>query len=181
MEYSEVKACEFCDSVRDGTHASPKRKESGFKLITSKHLKDNNIDFESAYYISKEDYDEVNKRSKVEINDILFSMIGTIGLMYRVDKEPNYAIKNMGLFKIKNEIDSKWLFYYLKSPYMKNYIKSLMTGSTQQYVTLENLRNLPIKVPNDRNDMIRIISILEGIDIKIRINNQINDNLLNVA
>ena len=181
MEYNEFKAIDFCDAVRDGTHASPKRKEHGFKLITSKHIRENNIDLDNAYYISEEDYIEVNKRSKVDINDILFSMIGTIGLIYRVDFEPNFAIKNMGLFKIKDEIKSKWLYYYLKSPYMTNYIKTLMSGSTQQYITLDNLRNLPIKFPINEKLAYKIINVLEKIDKKIDINNQINDNLLNVA
>ena len=62
MEFREFKAIDFCDSVRDGTHASPKRKDMGFKLITSKHIKENSIDFDNAYYISKEDYNEINKR-----------------------------------------------------------------------------------------------------------------------
>jgi type I restriction enzyme S subunit len=116
-------------------------------LITSKHIKENGLDLESAYYISEKDYQEINNRSLVEKNDILYSMIGTIGLIYRVNDNPDYAIKNIGLFKIKDELKSKWLYYYLKTPFMKNYINSLLSGSTQQYITLSNLRTLTIKVP----------------------------------
>lgn len=180
MKFKEFKAIDFCDAVKDGTHASPKRKEQGFKLITSKHIRENRIDFDNAYYISSEDYKEVNKRSKVDINDILFSMIGTIGLIYRIDFEPNFAIKNIGLFKIKDEIKSKWLYYYLKSPYMGNYIKTLMSGSTQQYITLDNLRNLPIRFPNNEKLTYKIINVLEKIDKKIELNTQINENLYEI-
>jgi len=39
--------------IKDGTHDSPKPKEYGKKLITSKYLSENKIDFNNAYYISE--------------------------------------------------------------------------------------------------------------------------------
>ena len=181
MKFKEIKAEDFCDSVRDGTHASPKKTSSGKKLITSKHIKENGLDLENAYYISEKDYQEINNRSLVEKNDILYSMIGTIGLIHRVKDNPNYAIKNMGLFKLKDELKSKWLYYYLKTPFMRNYINSLLSGSTQQYITLNNLRNLTIKVPEKLEDFQRIIKILDTIEEKIVQNSETNNNLYDMS
>lgn len=180
IKFKMLKAEEYCDSVRDGTHDSPKKVKTGFKLITSKHIKEYGLDLDNAYYISEKDFKKVNERSAVDINDILYSMIGTIGLMYRVESKPNYAIKNMGLFKVSDETKSKWLYYYLKSPKMKSYIQSLLNGSTQQYITLSNLRQLPIELPENENDMKNIIRILDVIDKKIKLNVQTNDNLLDL-
>ena len=87
----------------------------------------------------------------------------------------------MGLFKIKDELKSKWLYYYLKSPNMVKYINSLLSGSTQQYITLNNLRNLPIKIPNNIDDMKKIIKILDNLEYKIKENIIINNNLLLVV
>ena len=181
MKFNMVKASEFCDSVRDGTHDSPKRVNKGYKLITSKHIKEYGLDLENAYYISEKDFNKINERSLVEKNDILYSMIGTVGLIHRIDYEPNYAIKNIGLFKLKDEIKSKWLYYYLKSPKMKSYINSLLSGSTQQYITLNSLRNLPIAIPENYIDMIKIIKILELLEKKININAQTNNNLYEIG
>ena len=181
IKFKILKAEDYCDSVRDGTHDSPKKTDSGYKLITSKHIKEYGLDLDSAYCISEKDFNKVNERSAVNINDILYSMIGTIGLMYRVESQPNYAIKNMGLFKISDEIKSKWLYYYLKSPKMKNYIKSLLNGSTQQYITLSNLRQIPIEMPENEGDMKKIIKVLDLIDKKIQINTKTNDNLLKIG
>lgn len=177
MKFKTLKASEYCDSVRDGTHDSPKKVENGYKLITSKHIKEYGLDLESASEISKDDYKKVNERSLVEKNDILYSMIGTIGLIHRVNYEPNYAIKNMGLFKIKDEQKSKWLYYFLKTPKMKNYINSLLAGSTQQYITLNNLRELQIQIPENDIEANKIIHILELIDDKISYNTHTNNNL----
>ena len=57
-------------TVKDGTHESPKQQLEGRYLITSKHLLSSGIDYNTAYYISAEDYIAINKRSQVETNDI---------------------------------------------------------------------------------------------------------------
>ena len=54
MEFQYIKATEFCTSVRDGTHDTPKQKEEGYKLVTGKHIKNGVIDSTDAYYISEE-------------------------------------------------------------------------------------------------------------------------------
>ena len=179
MEWKEDIAADFCSSVTDGTHDSPKATINGKKLITSKHLKDGYIDFESAKFISEKDYLKVIERSKVDQFDILFSMIGTIGNIYR-ETSPNieYAVKNMGIFKMGgNAIRSKWLYYWLKSKEAHAYIYERMAGSTQSYLTLDSLRKFPVVYPEDINDMENIVSILSSLDRKIELNNKINADL----
>ena len=181
IDFMSLKTIDFCDDVRDGTHDSPKHLDSGKLLITSKNIKGDSIDFENASYISEEDYNKINERSLVEINDVLYSMIGTVGLVYRVDQQPNYAIKNMGLFKIHDELKSKWLYYYLNSPKAKGKVLSMLSGSTQKFISLSNLRNLEIEFPQNIDDAKRIIKICESIDKKIKLNNEINNNLFELV
>lgn len=114
--WTEVTANNFCASVRDGTHDSPKPVEKGRYLITSRHIIGGKIDLSNAYLISNDDFDAINKRSKVDRWDVLISMIGTVGEPCLVKDEPEFAIKNIGLFKTKNELDGRWLYYYLTSP-----------------------------------------------------------------
>ena len=73
-EYGLVQSGTLID-VRDGTHDSPSYYDSGYPLITSKNLQDGLIDFAKVSLISKDDYDQINKRSKVETGDLLFAMI----------------------------------------------------------------------------------------------------------
>jgi type I restriction enzyme S subunit len=147
----EVKKITDLIEVKDGTHDSPKRVEDGFYLITSKHIMTNSIDFSSAYKISCDDYIKINKRSLVEKGDILMTMIGTVGNFYFVNEDPNYVIKNLGLFKTsKSPLLKIYLFSFFNSKIGQEYIKSQMTGSTQQYVTLKTLRNFDIIVPDEQ-------------------------------
>lgn len=140
-EWKEYKAIDFCAGVTDGTHDSPKPQNYGHYLITSKHLTDSGINFSSAYYISEKDYNNIINRSKVSQFDILFSMIGTIGNVVHVKKKDvDFAVKNMGIFQMGgDETKSQWLFYWLKTPYAKNYIHQRLAGSTQSYLTLESV------------------------------------------
>ena len=177
IKWKIEQAITFCDDVKDGTHDSPKHVSNGYKLLTSKHITNGVIDTKTAKTISPIDYETINKRSKVDVNDILFSMIGTIGSVCRIASEPNFAIKNMGLFKVSDEIRSKYLYYYLQSPTAKEYIASATSGSTQQYISLGSLRKFPIKYPSQQSDMQRMVEILDSLQKKITLNNRINDYL----
>lgn len=138
-------------SVKDGTHDSPKPKESGKFLITSKHIKDNFIDFGEAYYISNEDFIAIKKRSEVSPGDVLITMIGTVGNFYFVhESQVEFAIKNIGLFKTSGKPDMQgYLYFSLKSQLTTLYFQKRLAGSTQQYLTLDTLRNTPIIIPEE--------------------------------
>ncbi len=180
-EWDVVLAENFCDKVADGTHNSPKQVVDGKYLVTSKHIKNNAIDFENAYKISYSDFNEINKRSAVNYGDVLFTMIGTVGEFCQVKKrEINFAIKNIGLFKPKTFDDGKWLYYYFLSKQSKEYLESRLSGSTQQYLTLENLRKYPIILPPKPNRN-KIIEILGALDEKIELNRRMNDTLEKIA
>jgi type I restriction enzyme S subunit len=176
--WKTVKAGEYCFNVTDGTHDSPKRVENGKYLITTTHLNQNGLDFSSAYKISQGDYGKVITRSKVDQWDIMFSMIGTIGRIYQEQSmQTDYAIKNVGLFKFNGDKQkSDWLRYYLQSPKAHEYILSHLRGSTQGYIPLQALREMPILIPPLPTQR-AIAATLSCLDDKIELNNRINANL----
>ena len=140
----------FCESVRDGTHDSPKPVSGdGYPLVTSKNIKGGILDLSSAYKISSEDFHAVNQRSLVLKGDVLISMIGTLGEILYVDEAPNFAIKNVGLFKSKSEELGQWFYLFLQSRSTENFLKVSAQGSTQQYLSLRTLRNIPVILPNE--------------------------------
>lgn len=160
--------------VTDGTHDSPKQTTEGYPLVTSKHLNKFDIDFSTTKLISKEDFTSINQRSKVEKNDILLSMIGTIGKLHFVNSNSiNYAIKNVGLIKTSQIDYSTYIYNYINSQNTIDYIQQRTSGSTQQYISLKNLRSIPIISPTsnilktyiDRNN-----NFFEKINQKIKEN-----------
>ena len=97
-----ITASSYCESVFDGTHDTPKPVNSGYPLVTSKHIVGRTLDIKPAYNISFEDYNSIQKRSRVSQWDVLFSMIGSVGEVHleKNDSIP-YAIKNIGVFSCK--------------------------------------------------------------------------------
>lgn len=136
--------------VRDGTHDSPKDciGPDTFPLITSRNFENGDINFESARRISAKDHFEIQKRSKIEKDDILFSMIGgNIGNQVIVKTDAPFSVKNVALFK-----------YYDRAltypPFIKRYMEHLAVrlqqeaiGGAQPFVSLGYLRKLPIALP----------------------------------
>ena len=107
-------------------------------------------------------------------------MIGTVGEVCLIDQEPDFAIKNVGLFKVGNETKSRWLFYFLKSKKGQNYIFVRLSGTTQQYITLRELRELPVPVP-PLPEQKAIAKVLTAFDDKIELLQEQNKTLETMA
>ena len=137
----------ICD-VRDGTHDTPKYVQEGKPLLTSKNLKDGAIDIEGANLISDEDFHQINKRSKVDVGDLVMPMIGSIGNPVLVEREQEFAIKNVALFKFSAASPNNKFVRALLCSHYFNYVTSKANrGGTQKFVALKDLRGMPIPYP----------------------------------
>jgi type I restriction enzyme, S subunit len=176
-------ASNLYSKITDGTHDSPKQQETGKHLITSKHIKGRNIDFDTAYLISESDFNKINERSAVNQWDVIVSMIGEYCGFCYIERNQviDYAVKNVGLYKAGSKLEAEWLYYYLTSPIGKQYLNSVKSGSSQPYLTLGGLRSLPILKPDNLIKKNQIVKVLSDLDKKIELNNKINAELEAVA
>lgn len=153
---------QYC-TVKDGTHDTPKyvdESDETYPLITSKDIKNNEITFNEAKYISKEDYLAINKRSDVKKNDIIMPMIGTVGNPAIVNTDREFSIKNVALFKTNQDIyRAKYLKYVLDSQIIKEQFNILNRGGVQNFVSLSVLNNLYIT--NPISDIKNIVDFLD--------------------
>ncbi|WP_214776034.1 restriction endonuclease subunit S [Exiguobacterium sp. s37] len=153
--------------VRDGTHDTPKYvSDEGFPLITSKNLKNNTLDFSNVKLISNEDHFAIQKRSKVDKDDILFAMIGTIGNPVIVKEDREFSIKNVGLFKKipETNINMEYIFFYLD--FISDMLRKNSSGAVQSFVSLKVLRNLPVPLPPFEDQQI-IVDYLNEINVHL--------------
>ena len=135
-----------CD-VRDGTHDSPKYCSEGCPLMTSKNFSNGEVDVSGVNFISQEDFDAINKRSKVDVGDVVMPMIGTIGHPVIVNTDKPFAIKNVALIKFgSRKVSNVFIKAILDSDYFSAVIKAKNRGNTQKFIALGDIRS--VGIPN---------------------------------
>ena len=168
-EWTIEPAEKVCQSVTDGTHDTPKPTEKGRLLVTAKNIKSGILTFEDCYYISEDDYKNIIKRSRVDQYDILYGMIGaSVGYAVIVKQEDvNFAIKNVGLFKMGGDsLLSEWVYNYLSSPKALNFVYRHKGGAARDFAPLGLLRKFPIPMTL-KIEMGKINSIFAEINEKL--------------
>lgn len=128
--------------------ATPNFLESGIPYITSKNIKNNVINFDNVKYISKDDYLKLISSRKIEENDLLITMIGTIGEAAFVGEFTTFYGQNMYLLRLDDEIiNRKFYYYYFTSYKIKSSIITKKNTSSQGYIKAGSIENLKIPVP----------------------------------
>lgn len=149
-------------NVRDGTHDSPKYHNEGHPLVTSKNLTDHGLDMSDVSLISDEDFEAINQRSKVDVGDIIFGMIGTIGNPVILERD-DFAIKNVALLKNGGEVDNRFLIQLLKSPVFDRYMRKENAGGTQKFLGLSQIRNFEFLTPA-MDEQVKIGEFFKNLD-----------------
>ena len=159
--WCKTKITYYC-KVKDGTHDTPNYvDEGGYPLVTQKDITNGKLDFSKTKNISEEDYFEINKRSNVEYNDIIMSMIGSIGNPTIVDSQIKFSIKNVCLFKSSESVEVvKYIHYFLDSQVVMNELQIKLRGGVQGFVSLDVLRNL-IYLRPPKSEQLQIVLFLD--------------------
>lgn len=148
---------------------------NGISLIRSQNVLDMDFSTENLAYIDEVQAEKL-KNVIVEKNDILLNITGdSIARCTIVPEEilPARVNQHVSIIRCKNTEQSKYVMYYLQ--YIKKYLLQISkVGGTRNALTKEAISKLPIKISEDWN---RISTILDNIDRKIKINNQINQEL----
>ena len=118
--------------------------------ITSKNIKIGNIDFSNVQYISKEDFEEISKNRPIKVNDMLISMIGTLGNIAIVkETDGSFYGQNMYLLRLNSDvIDRDYFYHFFNSDVVKRHIESKKNKSTQGYLKANHIEEIAIPVPS---------------------------------
>ena len=113
-------------------------------------------------------------------NDIVFARTGgSTGRNYFYDGSDGVFVYAGFLIKFSidpEKVNPKYVKYYCRSKQYNDWVQSFNTGSTRGNINAQTFGNMEIPLP-DRKQQDYLVSILEPIDEKIKINKQINDNI----
>ena len=144
--------------------ATPKYVSEGVPYITSKNIKNGKIIFDDIKYISKEDFDEISKNRRVQKNDLLITMIGTIGESAFVDDEKEFYGQNLYVVRIdESKCLRKYFYYFLSMKAIKEKLVAKKNTSSQGYIKAGSIDNLMLPLPSI-SEQRKLIDYLECFD-----------------
>lgn len=134
-------------------------------------------------FISVRRYNELKQTGNVPSDDdVLITAVGTIGSIYQIKHEDlPFYFKDGNIIRLSNwnteRVNPTYVSLFLRSQIGQQAIKEVEIGSTQKALTIKDIAKVPILLPElkTQNDIAAAIGV---IDAKIKINQQINKNLL---
>jgi type I restriction enzyme S subunit len=180
-----IKLKDLCINITDGEHGSVKDDVNGiYFLLSNKNIINGNLVINQLEdrRISKESFDRINKRTKLEIGDILISTVGTIGKITVIESEVNFVVqRSVGIIKVnKEKLNPYFLKYQLMLPEFQRRLANLSKGAVQKCLFIGDLEELLISVPSI-SEQNQIANFLKLCDKKISINNSVNHILESIV
>ena len=146
---NRVSMNDLCSIITDGTHQPPKFQETGIPFILVSNLSNNTVTYNTEKYIDEETYNELYKRTPVEIGDLLLSTVGSYGHPAVVTENTRFLFqRHIAYLKPKREVvNSLYLHSALLTPDVQRQIEEKVKGIAQKTLNLSEIRKIMVPVP----------------------------------
>ena len=146
---NRVSMNDLCTIITDGTHQPPKFQETGIPFILVSNLSNNTVTYNTEKYIDEETYNELYKRTPVEIGDLLLSTVGSYGHPAVVTENTRFLFqRHIAYLKPKREVvNSLYLHSALLTPDGQRQIEEKVKGIAQKTLNLSEIRKIMVPVP----------------------------------
>jgi type I restriction enzyme S subunit len=149
--------------VGDINHKMPKNQNNGIPYLSTGNINENGtLNFSNTKLISEEDYIELSKKIKPDLNDIIFPRYGTIGKNVLVNTDKKFLISySCAIIKtIPHLINPKYLYLYTLSPVLKSEIEKYIVQTTQANIGISSIEKFVFPLC-DLKEQEKIVSELE--------------------
>ena len=122
-----------------------------YMLITGTDFNDGAINYSTCHFVERERYEQ-DKHIQIKNGSILITKDGTLGKVAYVQGLSMPATLNAGVFNVEirdeTEVDNKYLFQYLKAPFLMDYVDKKATGGTIKHLNQNILVDFPVLLPS---------------------------------
>ncbi|MCK4357242.1 MAG: hypothetical protein KAW92_00590 [Candidatus Cloacimonetes bacterium] len=174
IEY--IKLDDLSEKISDGEHSHiPRQKEKGIRYLYGRNIKEGIVNFDpisDAPYISEKNYKDF-KRTHIKQNDLLLTIVGTIGksALYKTEYIGKAGIpRHIAKITIKKDshITPEFITAFFRSKIGKWQLLNITTGNIQPLLSIKNIRTLDI--PKTNRKFIKNITKLEDKALENEIN-----------
>ena len=140
---------DVCSIITDGTHQPPKFRSEGIPFIFVSNIAEDKLTYDVEKYIDQDTYDELIKRTPIEVGDVLLSTVGSYGHAAVVKTDKKFLFqRHIAYLKPRKElIDSDYLHGAILSAEGQEQIEKAVKGIAQKTLNLSEIKKMVIPVP----------------------------------
>ena len=141
---------DVCKIITDGTHQPPKFVLSGIPFLFVSNIVTNEIHYDAEKFISEETYNELIKRTPIEVGDVLLSTVGSYGHPAVVKENKPFCFqRHIAYLKPNNSVvNSEYLRCAILSTDLQRQIDESVKGIAQKTLNLSEIRKLRLPLPS---------------------------------
>ena len=137
-----------------------------YLLITGTDFDNGRIKYSTCHYVEKKRFDQDTK-IQLSTGSILITKDGTLGKVALVEELPKPATLNAGVFNVRVKDDAflsyKYLYHYLKAPFLMKYVIANATGGTIKHLNQSILVDFPIPI-TEKHEQDKIAKLLDSLE-----------------
>ena len=177
---------DICLKITDGSHYSPADDPTScIPMLSVKDMEEFDFNYNNCKHISEDEFNKLLKNDCVpKENDVLVAKDGSYLKEIFVNENENKKaiLSSIAIFRPnQNKVDPYFLCYLLKTPMILNYVKdNCVSGSALPRIILRAFKGIELTIPKI-NIQKRIVKIIKNINDKIKINNEISNNLYEIS
>lgn len=179
-EWEEDKLSNLSELIKDGTHGTHENVENGVVLLSAKDIKNGKIQIQKdCRKISLDDFQKIHKNYTLQNDDLLLSIVGTIGEVGIIENyNNNYTFqRSVGIVRLKKQkLNPSYCFQYFKTEIFQNILKNKANSSAQAGVYLGELSKININFSSFQEQQ-KIADFLSCVDTKISLTEEKLENL----
>lgn len=162
-DWNEYTIEEICVNIVDCPHTTPEWTEEGVLCLRTTNIKLGYFDFSEIQYVDADTYRERTERLVPKEGDLVFTREGSVGDVALVPANTKLCLgQRMMLMRTSEKCLPEYLLYFLISPFIRNYIKENIMGTTAPRMNIKDIKKLKIQVPpvEEQAEIIKIIKPL---------------------
>ena len=161
VEYKKLG--EIATKITDGMHNLPKGTgtDGAYPILSAQNINNGIIDINASKWVSREIFEIENRRTNVQIGDVLLTIVGAIGRVAVVDTDLKALFqRSVCVIKLDNSVAiSRYVFFALQSSSVQSYIQVNAHGAAQKGIYLDNVSKIVVPLPpiEVQSEIVRIL------------------------
>lgn len=183
-DWEQRKLGEVLDLLKDGTHGTHQNAKKGPWLLSAKNIKNGKIVWdESDRKISKEEYNSIHSNFQLQANDVLLTIVGSIGETAILRNPQGLTFQRSVAFLRPNKnVDPEFMYSEIQGNQFQYELEKRKSTSAQPGVYLGDLKVILFCFPINMREQKEIATYFKNLNNLITLHqrkeNTINYDLL---